>query len=227
MFFQCIFIFKMWFQNYNIGTVHCYLSILVLIFKYFSIDSNQFEKNTITEKIIFLSRGKTKRIKYGCPVYKVNFCKDINYFSYFHSLSSTKNVKKYLITNNELKENSCLSIVENFQLDHANINEQDLDMLMSDSTEDFDNLFNENENKKTIMCKIVGKMGGQGNSFKGDEIIDYIVEQDLTNDTQDSWDEELDINHCEDKSDDEDDVEEFFSRNNIIYSIMIIIFIHI
>ena len=48
-----------------------------------------------------------------------------------------------------------MSIVENFQLDHAGTNEQDLDMLTSDSTEEFDNLFN--KNKKSIMRKIVGK----------------------------------------------------------------------
>ena len=40
-------------QNYNIGTVHCSVLILILIFKYFSIDSIQFFENAITEKIIF------------------------------------------------------------------------------------------------------------------------------------------------------------------------------
>ena len=89
------------------------------------------------------------------PVGKVGFCKVRNCFSYFHSLSSTKNVKQYLISNNEQKDNPCVSIEENFQLDHTGTNEQDLDMLMNDSTEDFDNLFN--KNKKSIMRKIVGK----------------------------------------------------------------------
>ena len=45
------------------------------------------------------STGKTERIKYGCPACKVRFCKVRNYFSYFHFLSSTKNVKTYLISN--------------------------------------------------------------------------------------------------------------------------------
>ena len=154
------------------------------------------------------STGKTERIKYGCPVCKVGFCKVRNCFSYFHSLSSTKNVKQYLISNNEQKDNPCVSIEENFQLDHTGTNEQDIDILMNDSTEDFDNLFNKNKNKKSIMRKIVGKMGGQGNPSKGDETIECITEQDLANDTQEAWGEELEINHCEDKSDDEDDVED-------------------
>ena len=89
-----------------------------------------------------------------------------------------------------------MSIEENFQLDHTGTNEQDIDMLMNDSTEDFDNLFNKNKNKKSIMRKIVGKMGGQGNSSKGDETIECITEQDLANDTQEAWGGELEINHC-------------------------------
>ena len=51
-------------------------------------------------------------------------------------------------------------------------------------------------------------MGGQKNSFKDNETIDYIVEQDIADDTQEAWDEELELHHCEDRSDDEDDIED-------------------